>query len=72
MNEQISELILNASNRILTLSENEILRKEQSTIFNYPLTSYIKPNQLCDLIDLNQFLALNIAPYLLTSNQSTL
>lgn len=64
--------MINACNRILTLSENEVLRKEQSELSSYPLTNYIKPNQLCNLIDLNQFLALTVVPILLTSDQSTL
>jgi hypothetical protein len=70
LNDNIPILLSNACHRILSLSENEVLRKE--TLTNYPLTQYITPSQVCSLIDLNQFLALDIMPFLLSSDHAKL
>lgn len=70
LDENICLLLSDACTRILTLKENEKLRMEK--LSNYPLTEYIAPDQINQLIDLNQFLALDIVPSLLRSEQSKL
>ncbi|KAI8987074.1 hypothetical protein BDB01DRAFT_719669 [Pilobolus umbonatus] len=55
-----------ATKRTLTLSEIEILKNQDLSA--YPLLDLILPNQLPDLIDLNQFMAVEILPLLLTSD----
>ncbi|GAN10824.1 phenylacetyl- protein [Mucor ambiguus] len=63
LNEQTKQLLCDACCRILSLAENETLRDER--LSDYPLTDYITPERLPSLIDLNQFLALNVVPLLL-------
>ncbi|KAI9470837.1 MAG: hypothetical protein EXX96DRAFT_370482 [Benjaminiella poitrasii] len=70
LNELVINILSNACLRVLTLSENEMLRNER--LSDYPLTEYILPNQLPKLIDLNQFIALKIVPILLKTNYATL
>ncbi|GAA5810490.1 hypothetical protein MFLAVUS_003911 [Mucor flavus] len=70
LDDNISLLLSDACTRILTLKENEKLRME--SLSNYPLTEYVAPSQINRLIDLNQFLALDIVPYLLRSDKSQL
>ncbi|EIE82723.1 hypothetical protein RO3G_07428 [Rhizopus delemar RA 99-880] len=57
-----------AGKRPLTLSENEILRKEK--LSDYPLSTYVLPNELPALINLNQFLAFDILSLLLNSDKT--
>ncbi|KAL9539932.1 hypothetical protein MBANPS3_009977 [Mucor bainieri] len=66
LNEQTKQLLLDACSRALSLAENETLRDER--LSDYPLTEYITPEQLPNLIDLNQFLALNVVPLLLKTD----
>ncbi|KAI7900812.1 uncharacterized protein BX663DRAFT_516610 [Cokeromyces recurvatus] len=70
LNEQVINLLSSVCSRVLTISENEMLRNER--LLDYPLTKYISPNQLPKLIDLNQFIALDIVPILLKTNYATL
>ncbi|KAI8975595.1 hypothetical protein BDF20DRAFT_822731, partial [Mycotypha africana] len=58
--------------RSLTLSENELLRNEFNLSKNYPLTDLIPPAELPNLINLNQFLALDIASELFNSRYAYL
>ncbi|KAI9267577.1 hypothetical protein EDC94DRAFT_601283 [Helicostylum pulchrum] len=70
LDDNICLLLSDACTRILTLKENEKLRME--SLSNYQLTEYVAPSQISRLIDLNQFLALDIVPYLLRSSKSQL
>ncbi|KAG1172315.1 hypothetical protein G6F71_006462 [Rhizopus microsporus] len=65
LDDHIIELLSIASNRLLALSENEALRKEN--LSNYPLSDIILPHQLPQLVNLNQFLAFDTVPLLLQS-----
>ncbi|CAO3662949.1 unnamed protein product [Rhizopus stolonifer] len=68
LNDAIVELLSKTvTNRTLTLSEHEALSKEK--LSDYPLEDYIQPNQLPSLIEFNQFLAFDILPLLLKSDQ---
>ncbi|KAG1302212.1 hypothetical protein G6F61_010664 [Rhizopus arrhizus] len=68
LNDQIIQLLSVAGKRPLTLSENEILRKEK--LSDYPLSTYVLPNELPALINLNQFLAFDILSLLLESDKT--
>ncbi|CAO3627667.1 unnamed protein product [Mucor hiemalis] len=69
-NENIPVLLEAACSRILSLKENEIVRMEK--LSNYPVTNYITPSQMNGLIDLNQFIAVDIVPLLLKSSLGNL
>ncbi|KAI8637040.1 hypothetical protein BD408DRAFT_396387 [Parasitella parasitica] len=65
LNDHTKQLLSDACYRTLSLAENETLRNEK--LLDYPLTTCITPQQLPNLVNLNQFLALNVVPLLLRS-----
>ncbi|CEP17021.1 hypothetical protein [Parasitella parasitica] len=70
LNDYTKQLLSDACHRTLSLSENETLRNEK--LSDYPLTSCIAPQKLPNLVDLNQFFALNVVPLLLRSHSASL
>ncbi|KAI8384004.1 hypothetical protein BD560DRAFT_384591, partial [Blakeslea trispora] len=68
LDPHIQQLLMEASERTLTLSENELLSHER--LIDY--INMISPYQLSRLMDLNQFVAMEIVPLLLKTNPSYL